>query len=240
MSWIYLTTTGPTTMRIDRCSRPNRVRRSPARTMLFVLLTGIWTFGCASGGSQDAGSNSLPTDQSVANLPLRPGDAIRLSFSREPELNGEYPIDATGVASLPALGNHVVTDSPVTAMRTTLTEEYARILENQSVQVIALRRVRVLGEVRQPGLYFVDATMTFGDAIALAGGAESDGNLNDVRLIRDGDQVIEGLDVTLSVAAALKSADQIFVPRTSWFNRYGAVIIAATISAVGFIVAVSR
>lgn len=169
-----------------------------------------------------------------------PGDAIRVSFSREPELNGEFEIDETGTVSLPLLGARTVVDQPAAAVKVELADEYAWRTRNQSVQVVYLRRVRVLGEVRNPGLYRVDPTMTFDDVIALAGGANSQGNLKSVTLARDGEEMTEGLDVTRSVAATVHSGDQIFVPKTSWFSRYGAVIIGATIAAFGTIIAFSR
>ena len=83
----------------------------------------------------------------------------------------------------------------------------------------------------------VDPTMTIDDAIALAGGASENGNLQAVSLIRDGAVVADALDVTRSVAGSVQSGDQVFVPKTSWLSRHGAALIAATISAIGIIVA---
>ena len=101
--------------------------------------------------------------------PLTPGDALKLSFWREPELNGQYEIDESGTTVLPILGTRNVTALPAGELKTKLTEEYGQELRNQEVQIVLLRRVRVLGEVNRPGLYYLDATMTLGDAIALAG-----------------------------------------------------------------------
>ena len=112
-----------------------------------------------------------------------------------------------------------------------------RLTRNQAVQLAYLRRVRVLGEVRSPGLYHIDPTMTFDDAIALAGGTNSEGNLKSVTLVRDGEEVAKGLDVTRSVSTAVHSGDQIYVPKTSWLSRNGAVIIGATIAGIATIVA---
>ena len=57
------------------------------------------------------------------------------------------------------------------------------------------------------------------------------------RLVRDGEEVAEGLDVTRSVSTAVHSGDQIYVPKTSWFSRYGAIIIGATVAGIATIVA---
>jgi protein involved in polysaccharide export with SLBB domain len=166
-----------------------------------------------------------------------PGDALRLSFSGEPNLNGEYAIDETGVAALPLLGGQVVTGRPAAEVKDSLIRRYAQRTRNNDVQVLYLRRVRVLGEVRQPGLYRVDPTMTFGDALALAGGASNDGNIRDVSLVRDDEVIARGIDMRGAVATTLHSGDQIYVPKTSWLSRYGAVALGATISAIGAIVA---
>ena len=40
-----------------------------------------------------------------------------------------------------------------------------------------------------------------------------------------------------AAGTAIRSGDQIYVPKTSWFSRYAAVLIGATISALGAIIA---
>ena len=204
-----------------------------------VLLLALTVGSCAGSGSEQ----TVPAQLAPAGgteAPLIPGDEIRVSFSEEPVLNGQFAIDETGVVSLPLLGAVSVTNQPANELKTDLLKEYGERTRNQSVQVIYLRRVRILGEVRAPGLYFVDPTMTFDDAIALAGGATEVGNLENVRLVRDGREVVDGLDVSLSIPASMQSGDQIFVPKTSWFSRYGAVLIGAGISALGVILAFAR
>ena len=172
---------------------------------------------------------------------LVPGDAIRLAFWREPELDGEYPVDETGTVVLPLLGHRKVTEVPPGELKETLLREYAEQLRNQEVQVTLLRRVRVLGAVHVPGLYYVDPTMTLGDAIALAGGATSDGKLEDIKIFRGGEQISSDLDTTVSVAEQVRSGDQIVVPERSWIERKGAVVIAAMVTATALIfVAVSK
>ncbi|MDP2471473.1 MAG: SLBB domain-containing protein [Candidatus Palauibacterales bacterium] len=208
----------------------------PAAGVVIGVLMGAATFGCAGGGQQSAGEQQVSV-VAPGELPLVPGDAVRLTFSREPDLNGEYTIDEDGSAILPLLGQRQLTDRSAAQVKVDLGAEFAEITRNQSVQVAYLRRVRVLGEVRNPGLYQVDQTLMIDDVIALAGGATEDGNLKKVRLIRNGDEIVDGLDVSRSVATSLESGDQLFVPKTPWIVRNGAVLIAACISAAGVIVA---
>jgi len=109
--------------------------------------------------------------------PLIPGDAIRLAFWREPDFNGDYPVDENGSVVLPILGYRKVNGIPPADLKAILLDEYREQLRNQDVQITLLRRVRILGAVHEPGLYFVDPTMTLGDAVALAGGATGDGKV---------------------------------------------------------------
>src|SRR5262249_36593226 len=47
---------------------------------------------------------ALPQSASVADsAPLGPGDAIRTTFWREPQMSGEYRVDETGTVVLPLL-----------------------------------------------------------------------------------------------------------------------------------------
>lgn len=208
-----------------------------ARSVL-VPLACVAAVSCSSG-RVDPNTEAIRSEPPGAS-PLAPGDAVRLAFSREPELNGEFTIDETGFAVLPLLGVVLLTDRPASVVKTDLTATYEERIRNQSVQVVYLRRVRVLGEVQNPGLHLVDPTMTFDDVIALAGGRTNEGNLSNVSLVRRDGETIEGIDVLGTVPGTLGSGDQVYVPKTSWFSRNGAVIIGATISAIGFIVALTR
>jgi polysaccharide export outer membrane protein len=201
-------------------------------------------FGIVLSSALLACGGSRPPDEALSqpvalsvDSPLRPGDAVQVSFSREPGLNGQFAIDETGTVSLPLIGDMAATDLPAGEFKTILEGEYSARTRNQSVQVVYLRRIRVLGEVRNPGIYHADPTMALDDIVALAGGAEPDGNLTKVSLVRDGVEVEANLDLRQGAAVDLDSGDQIFVPKTSWFSRNAAVLIGATISAIGVIVA---
>jgi len=215
--------------------------RSCRVATLLIVATILSSVLLACGGSRPSEDSwSQPITTASVDAPLKPGDALQVSFSREPGLNGRFAIDETGTVSLPLIGHMVVTDRPAVEIKTIIEQEYADRTRNQSVQVVYLRRVRVLGEVRNPGIYHADPTMDLDDIVALAGGAGTDGNLRNVTLIRDGQEIETGLDVSQVVAVDVQSGDQIYVPKTSWFSRNAAVLIGATISAVGVIVAFSN
>lgn len=208
---------------------------TPRLTLMLVLLI----LPAACGGGSGPPVRSVSPAQ-VREMPLMVGDALRVTFSRETNLNGEFVIDETGTAGLPILGEVQVTDRPATRLKEDLEADYAERTRNQLVQVTYLRRVRVLGEVRNPGLFRVDPTMTVSDVLALAGGVTTTGKLDKVRLTRDGQVIYDAFDPSLDPVARLQSGDELFVARTSWFSRNAAWIIGATISAASLFVAVSN
>lgn len=151
---------------------------------------------------------------------LKPGDVVRLRIWREPDLSGEFPVDERGIATLPRLGEVRVVDLPPDSLRAQLVREYGRYLNNPTVEVTPLRRVAVIGAVRQPGLYPVDPTMRVSEVLALAGGAAADGKQDRVELRRDGERVEADLSMVSTVGQLLiRSGDQLYVPQRSWLSR---------------------
>lgn len=172
---------------------------------------------------------------------LLPGDALEVGIWREEELSGEFIVDEEGVVTLPLLGRIQVTGIPVEELERRLLERYAVELRNPSISIRPLRRVYVLGEVNQPGLLGVDPTVTLAGAVAMAGGANLQGDLKKLRVMRDGEMILEdpGPEMDL-VTVDIRSGDQIFVERRSWFERNSTFLVSATIGAAGIIVQLLR
>jgi len=186
--------------------------------------------------AQRDGERTSATTRSIAADTMaraEPGDVIRLRIWREADMSGDYTIDATGHVTLPRLGATLVTSLSPDSLQQMLVAEYARYLKNPSVEVLLLRRVRVMGAVRTPGLYTADQTMRVRDVLALAGGATSEGRTDIVRLQRDG----HSTSLSLTSAArtnevVLRSGDQLYVPERSWFAR-NTPLLAAIVSVSG-------
>src|ERR671932_772493 len=117
---------------------------------------------------------------------ILPGDVVRLRIWREPDLSGDFPIDESGEVVLPRVGPVKATSETPQSLKTKLYSEYQKYLAQTSIDVTVLRRVQVLGAVRNPGLDPLDATMSVSDAVAMAGGVTTDGNEKKVQLIRGG------------------------------------------------------
>jgi protein involved in polysaccharide export with SLBB domain len=84
-------------------------------------------------------------------------------------------------------------------------------------------RIAVLGEVRTPGLYTVDPTLSVLDVIALAGGATPVGNLGKIKVFRVGEETRVSFEQEVLGGRSLqeigiRSGDQVVVPR-KFFTR---------------------
>jgi polysaccharide export outer membrane protein len=151
---------------------------------------------------------------------LQPGDVIKLSIWRELEMSGEFLVHEDGTAVLPRLGPVVVVGKEPEALKRELIEEYSKTLRNPSIEIILLRRVTITGEVRSPGLYPVNPTMSLTDALALAGGASPTADREKVVLIRGDERTTFNVEEALSIQdLSLRSGDQLYVPQRSWFSR---------------------
>jgi polysaccharide export outer membrane protein len=165
---------------------------------------------------------------------LRPGDIVQLRVFREPDLSGDFRIDETGTVTLPHLGAVVVANSTPDSIRSLVLTTYGKYLRDPAITVTFLRRISVLGEVKNPGLYNADPTQSVADVLALAGGVTPDGRRDRISLIRNGHEVIAKLtpDEPL-VTSPVRSGDQLFVPQKSWIARNPAVFVGILSTLVG-------
>jgi protein involved in polysaccharide export with SLBB domain len=201
-------------------------------------MTGVWVFAVvvallrASLAFAQIPAAARPADAVAGTADaLRPGDVIRLRIWREPDLSGEFTVDETGVAVLPKVGPVQVGAESAASLRTKLVAAYSAFLNHTSIDVTLLRRVQVLGAVRQPGVYPVDPTMTISDVLAVAGGTTSDGDPNRLELIRDGKRIPGRIPrQSLVGESRVRSGDQIFVPERSWVRRNSGFLVGTVIT----------
>ena len=169
-----------------------------------------------------AAQQAIPGTSSPAGsaTSLLPGDVIRVQIWREDGLSGDFQVDEDGVVVLPLLGRKQVVGVSPDDLREQLTQEYDQYLVNPSVNVTLLRRVTVMGEVRVPGLYPVDATVSVAQLIALAQGVTPDGDVNRITLVRSGQTIRADLAGTMAITeAGIRSGDQLLVGKRSWISR---------------------
>ena len=173
-----------------------------------------------------------------ASPELLPGDAVRVQVWREGDLSGTFAVDDRGIVTLPLLGERVVSGLDPSELRDALLADYKDYLQNPSIEVTILRRINILGEVRSPGLYPVDATISLADALALAGGVTPTADPNKIQLVRDNQVIAEGVDQASVIGASeIRSGDQIVVGQKSWLARNTGVILGSLIAATAIIAA---
>lgn len=156
----------------------------------------------------------------TSQVVLRPGDQIRVAIWREPELSRDFNVDEHGVVVLPLLGERKVTDVPFPQIREQLVAEYRKELRNPAIEMTPLRRIYVIGEVKKPGHYAVDPTVSLAGVIALAEGPTPEGNVDRLRVVRGGAVLLQGVRSDNILADAdIRSGDQIYVPPLNWLAR---------------------
>lgn len=172
---------------------------------------------------------------------LRVGDVLKLRIWREEDLSGEFPVQEGGVIVLPKIGPRKVTGLPTAELKNRLIAEYQKFLRNPSIEITFLRRVNVLGAVRQPGVYSLDPTMTIAMAVATAGGPTSDGNPDRVELYRNGQRLETQITQGTTIAELpIQSGDQLFVRERSWAARNFGALMSGGLGLLSIAIAVFR
>jgi protein involved in polysaccharide export with SLBB domain len=168
---------------------------------------------------------------------LLPGDVIKISVWRKPELSGEFSVAADGSISDAFYSEVNVARVPLAIASERVREYVAKIESSPRVWVEPLFRVSVGGEVRTPNLYSLSGETTISQAVAIAGGANTLGRLDRVTLIRnDQSQLLDLTDPNSPLAdAVIRSGDQILVARRSSFFREYVAPASSVVAAAGII-----
>ena len=186
----------------------------------------------ALAGAQASASSGAPGSD-----PIRPGDVVRLTVMRDKDLSGDFPVNQFGTVVLPLVGEYDVSQENHRTLREKVIKDLQEIRYAKDIEVVVLRRVRVVGEVNEPGIFFLDPTMTIADAVAMAKGRTQFAQEGDV-VLRRGAEVIDA-DLRLDVRVGespIQSDDEILVPRRGWLDRNAAAVIGGASALVGLMV----
>lgn len=179
----------------------------------------------------------LAQAEQVGEEPIRPGDAVKLTVWRHPDLTGEFPVNQFGVVVLPKLGEIDVSRETHRSLRDHVIAALKETVVTPSIELVVLKRVRVLGEVQKAGVLFLDPTMSVADALAMAGGTTPQAK-GTVVLRRDGSALIADLRVDTRISdAAIQSGDELVVPQRGWLDRNSGALIGAGAGVLGIVVA---
>ena len=163
------------------------------------------------------------------DVPLRPGDPIRLRLGGVPleeieQVSGEYQVDGQGFLNLPHLGRIRAAGLAQAELQNAIETAYRsqKIYTNPTITInipIEARFVNVGGDVKSPRRVEFTADLTVLGAINAAGGFTEFADQAKVRLLRDGRASainIKEIRKDPSKDPRLKPGDTIEVPKSFW------------------------
>jgi polysaccharide export outer membrane protein len=190
------------------------------RASILVFTASLLAIVAASSLAQEQGQI---ISQAGASYTLGPGDIIRIIVWGRDELSGQFQVDEEGKIQYPLLGEIDLADLSVAEVRDSIRAGLGQLFTTPFVTITPLFRIAVLGEVRNPGLYTVDPTLSVLDLVALAGGNTASGNLNKIRVFRSaGETEVSFEEASLRGRTlqeiGVRSGDEVVVPR-KFFTR---------------------
>lgn len=162
-----------------------------------------------------------------------PGDGVRITFYNiSDKISGDYFVQTDGNLQLPFIGLINTVDRNFENIRKEITTKYENLYKNPELTVQPLYKIRILGEIQKPGIYYVTGVEKLSDVIALAGGQTEDANLNNIYFVQDDRKIDinakEMFEKGKKISdIGLKSGDQVYVPRKWLSLRKASVILTA-------------
>jgi len=170
---------------------------------------------------------------------LNPGDKIKLTvYNVSDVLSEEYFVQEDGTIHLPYIGAVNTKDNPSQKIRAEIRERYKVLYQELELHIQLLYKVNILGEVNNPGIYYVTGAERISDVLAIAGGETRDANLKKIILTRDnGSRTINAKKILQDGKQIsdlhLQSGDKIYVKKKFINTRS----ITVTISALALLLA---
>ena len=181
--------------------------------VLFITLT---TLMCQSSFAQE----------------LSPGDGVRITFlDIQDNISGDYYIQPDGIISLPFIGAINTNGRDFADIKNQIEFRYDSLYRDPHLSVHYLIRINILGEVRNPGFYYVTESEKFTALLALAGGTTANAELESIYVIRGTEEIDIDIESIIQEGGSvsdfgLQSGDQVFVPRTWWSDRGITIVIS--------------
>ncbi len=156
-----------------------------------------------------------------ANYVVGPGDEVKLMLWGRVNAQYNLTVDRNGSINIPQIGPIYVAGMTFEQMSTHLIKQSTQMVgANIDITMGALKTIPVfiLGDVKRPGAYMIDAFATITDALLLAGGPTDIGSMRNIQLKRK-DQVITKFDLynlllkgDKGADVVLQAGDVVFVP----------------------------
>jgi len=195
---------------------------------------------CLLTASGVSAQNAIPDVTSTQII--GPGDQIRIVVYRQPELSGDFAIAGNGTIVHPLYREVQVTGVPISVVEDRLRTFLTKYVTNPQFVILPLVKVIVAGEVKAPNVYPVPPETTVQQVVAQAGGPTDRGSLEDVRMVRDRQEVRIDLSRPNSEAASLqiRSGDLILVGRRGTGIRDFIAPVTSSLSLIASLVTLFR
>ena len=128
------------------------------------------------------------------------GDEILVNIWGYSEFNGAFKVESDGAINPHLVGKVYVKELSFGSARQLIKRRFAKVydLKNSdiSIEISFSRNIRVniVGEVRKPGTYSINANNSAFNALFAAGGLTKTGSLREVKVIREG-KLINTIDI---------------------------------------------
>lgn len=131
--------------------------------------------------------NNVPA-ATVGEYTIGPTDRLEVMLWKEQELTREVQVRMDGRISVPLLGDVEAAGKTIDSLARMLSELYSKVLAEPAVTVMLLEgrshKYFVIGKVRTPGEFRIEAPITVLQAIARSGGFVEWAKTDDLLLVR--------------------------------------------------------
>lgn len=167
-------------------------------------------------GSPVFGQTQQTATRSVASYIIGVGDTLAISVWKNEELSVTVPVLPDGRISVPLVGDLVVAGKTPMEVRGELLLAFKEYVTAPAVSVVVgeirSRRVFILGEVVNSGVYDIFQPTKLLQALAMAGGLTEYAKKDQVIVLRDREGQDQRLDVSIKgIQTGRKPADNILL-----------------------------
>jgi protein involved in polysaccharide export with SLBB domain len=133
------------------------------------------------------------------------------------------------------LGKINTVDKDFSEIESEIIAGYETLYANPEIVVRPLLQINILGEVRNPGVYYLSGFETLSELFEIAGGETSDANINKIILVRN-DNILD-LDLSSFLYGGnnlndigITSGDKIYIPKNWWVEVRDASILVSGVT----------
>jgi polysaccharide export outer membrane protein len=178
----------------------------------------IFVAFCALAGMRSAMAQE-------ASYTVKPGDTLKISVWKEPDLQGPVLVTPDGAFAFPLVGQVDARGKTVSELQKVVTDRLRQYISDPvvtvSVQDIKGNKVYVIGQVNRPGEFIVNPRVDVMQALSMAGGTTPFASLGSIIILRrsgaqqeaikfDYTDVVKGRNLQQNVE--LRAGDIVVVP----------------------------